>query len=359
MMRAMSAENRVLAPLAEDSGRLSGGDATTFEAPESLQFVERIAAIGLWNWSVPARAMTWSAGVFALLDLRADATAPSFERLLGMMHPDDRLRNADLESVIARGLPVDRRFRVILGNGSLRTFELKGEVRFDAGGRPVRAMGLLRDVTSGHEAFRIVQFMSDRYTALRRLVDDLVLVACAEGMVIDGAQWRQQTGQDAARTVSWLDAVHPDDRERVSDVWRQANIMRAPFTATFRLSYAEGGSRAVIARCEPIATRNGAVREWLIVISAEGRAVSDAVDTAETLSLTGAQIRAARAILNWSVRDLSEAADVSISTIRRMEEFDGALAAMKGKLGQVRATLETAGAEFIFPPHGKPGVRPR
>ncbi len=356
MMRAMPAENRIFTPLAGSSERTLDDGAATFEAPESLQFVERIASIGLWNWSVPARAMTWSAGVFALLDLRIDATAPSFECLLGMMHPDDRIRNADLESVVARGLPVDRRFRVILGNGCLRTLELKGEVRFDAGGRPVRAMGLLRDVTSGHEAFRTVQFMSDRYTALRRLIDDLVLVVGADGMVIEGAQWRQQTGQDAARTVSWLVSVHPDDRERVSDAWRQANLLRNPFTAAFRLSDAEGGSRAVLARCEPIASRNGALREWLIVISTEGRVTAG---TAEAHSLTGAQIRAARAILNWSVRDLSEAADVSISTIRRMEEFDGALAAMRGKLGQVRATLETAGAEFIFPPNGKPGVRPR
>ena len=41
-----------------------------------------------------------------------------------------------------------------------------------------------------------------------------------------------------------------------------------------------------------------------------------------TKYLSGAQVRAARGILKWSVADLAEASDVSASTIKRLESVD-------------------------------------
>ena len=58
-------------------------------------------------------------------------------------------------------------------------------------------------------------------------------------------------------------------------------------------------------------------------------------------------------------RDLAEKASVPISTIRRLEEFDGTLDTPQAKATAIRSTLERAGTEFIFPRTGKPGVRPR
>ena len=41
--------------------------------------------------------------------------------------------------------------------------------------------------------------------------------------------------------------------------------------------------------------------------------------------ITGAQVRAAKALLNWSGSVLAERADIAISTIRRIESVDGVL----------------------------------
>jgi ribosome-binding protein aMBF1 (putative translation factor) len=43
------------------------------------------------------------------------------------------------------------------------------------------------------------------------------------------------------------------------------------------------------------------------------------------MKITGAQIRAARAFLDWTIRDLSAAAEVSESTIRSIEQHHGAI----------------------------------
>lgn len=62
----------------------------------------------------------------------------------------------------------------------------------------------------------------------------------------------------------------------------------------------------------------------------------------------GARIRAARGWLGWSQKDLVKKADVSLSTIRRMEAAD--FGRFRGEIRcmvQVIATLEDNGAMFI------------
>jgi hypothetical protein len=106
-------------------------------------------------------------------------------------------------------------------------------------------------------------------------------------------------------------------------------------------------------------TESGLVREWVGVSSdIQDRKVWPTANSKGDV-LTGAQLRAARGVLNWSVRELSLAAGVSSSTIRRLEEMDGPPPGPEECLAPLQAALEHGGVEFLFPPLGKPGVRPR
>jgi transcriptional regulator with XRE-family HTH domain len=74
--------------------------------------------------------------------------------------------------------------------------------------------------------------------------------------------------------------------------------------------------------------------------------------------ITGAQVRAAKALLNWSGSVLAERADIAISTIRRIESIDGVLPSASARVLQaIQAALEDAGVEFIGTPDDRPGVR--
>jgi transcriptional regulator with XRE-family HTH domain len=64
-------------------------------------------------------------------------------------------------------------------------------------------------------------------------------------------------------------------------------------------------------------------------------------------AITGAQIRAARAFLRWSVHDLSRRCGVSESAISRAERTDDIPAMQDRNLDAVRATFEGHGIEFI------------
>lgn len=75
--------------------------------------------------------------------------------------------------------------------------------------------------------------------------------------------------------------------------------------------------------------------------------------------LTGAQVRAARMGLRWTVQDLATAAAISVSTIKRLELNDGVPPISARNLQSVQAALEAAGIEFIGTPDDGPGIRIR
>jgi predicted transcriptional regulator len=73
------------------------------------------------------------------------------------------------------------------------------------------------------------------------------------------------------------------------------------------------------------------------------------------ITITGRQLRAARALLGWEQTELSRKARVAIGTIRRMESFDGPVGSRTDTLRKVTGALEKAGIEFLG--NGSLGVR--
>lgn len=63
--------------------------------------------------------------------------------------------------------------------------------------------------------------------------------------------------------------------------------------------------------------------------------------------LTGAQIRAARALLDWSARELAERSGVSIATIHRIERQHGVSSTHPRTPLDLRRTFEAAGIVFL------------
>src|SRR5438105_1892887 len=75
--------------------------------------------------------------------------------------------------------------------------------------------------------------------------------------------------------------------------------------------------------------------------------------------LGGQQIRAGRALIQWSAEDLSRASAVSVRTIRRAELADKDTSITAANDLAIRRALEAAGVEFIDGNGGGPGVRRR
>ena len=73
----------------------------------------------------------------------------------------------------------------------------------------------------------------------------------------------------------------------------------------------------------------------------------------------GAQIRAARALLNWTATQLAQESGVCRMTVQRFERCDGKPPYSGSTLVQVQEALERSGVEFIGKADNQPGVRMR
>jgi PAS domain S-box-containing protein len=106
----------------------------------------------------------------------------------------------------------------------------------------------------------------ERYRTLVENISAVVWVTDRDGaIVIDNPSWGQFTGQSFEEYSGWgwLDAIHQDDREHTSTVWRAALASLSPYEANYRLRRRDGEYRDVVARGAAVLGSNGLVKEWV------------------------------------------------------------------------------------------------
>ncbi|MEP5937625.1 MAG: helix-turn-helix transcriptional regulator [Erythrobacter sp.] len=73
--------------------------------------------------------------------------------------------------------------------------------------------------------------------------------------------------------------------------------------------------------------------------------------------ITAEQIKAARAALGWTIKQVAEEAGIGSATLKRYEATSGIPKSRKGHLGRLREHFEASGIEFIGSPDDRPGIR--
>jgi PAS domain S-box-containing protein len=128
---------------------------------------------------------------------------------------------------------------------------------------------LREDLARARAQNEATAYAEARYAALLEASADVVWSTDAEGMVEDMPQWRDLTGQtkEEVKGAGWLDAVHPEDKDRTRDIWWQAHTNRTMYKADYRLRMADGTYRWQRARGVQILDEEGNVREWIGTLS--------------------------------------------------------------------------------------------
>lgn len=333
-----------------------GGDG----AARTLRFVEEKAGAGLWSLDLHTSRMEWSGGMFELLGLEPQGVRPSHALISSLVHPDDRPVIRDIDRLVHDGVPFERMFRIIRHNGRLRWLLNRGETLFSSAGRPERAIGMMQDVTDHHVALDSLRSWNARYRSLVLAVNAMVWTARPDGDVTD---FSQPAGPDSTALVQyagerWKELIHPDDLAATLEAWSSAVSAQIPYECEHRLRAPDGSFRWHRSRAMPVTKTGNAIQEWIgISIDIHEQKIWPTAP-AKPGALTGFQIRAGRGMLKWSVRDLAEKTGISPGIIRRLEDNDGPLDTSDEAVQAIHAAFTQAGVEFIFPPNGKPALRP-
>lgn len=136
----------------------------------------------------------------------------------------------------------------------------------DERGRVRGVFAAARDVSARKRTEDALRRSEERFRSLTVATTQTVWSTNPAGEVVeDSPSWRAFTGQtfEQWRGRGWLDALHPEDRPRANEVWRQAVQTRALYECEYRLRCADGAYRDVVARGVPVLESDGSIREWI------------------------------------------------------------------------------------------------
>src|SRR3954452_18602922 len=304
---------------------------------ETLLFLEERIGLGLFVWDLESDDIQWSDGMFALYGVKPGAK-PSGALLLSMTHPDDRISSGWLRHEAREGRLLDRDFRIVLRDGRIR--HLMQRARLVGEGPDSRKVwGLRIDVTPLHEERSRAEAQQRRFRALVQALSGMVWLARLEGGSVEAFSL-SSTEDPAGTKGNWFDRVCPDDQAMVLSAWEKAARQHTPFAINHRFQQADDTMRWHQSRAAPQLDEHGELIAWIGVSLDIHDLIAGQSDQA---SITGAQIRGARGILNWSVRNLALEAGVSVAVLRRLEGFDGPAKGDPPAARAIRHALETAG----------------
>ncbi|MEK0085374.1 PAS domain-containing protein [Benzoatithermus flavus] len=118
---------------------------------EWLQLAQKAGGVTTWEWNIATgEATTWSERKSSL---PPDRLGPSYGTFLQTVHPDDRgLIQDRAQAALRNEQPFDIEFRIVRPDRTIGWLAARGDVLRDAGGEPVRMIGVSYDVTERHEA---------------------------------------------------------------------------------------------------------------------------------------------------------------------------------------------------------------
>ena len=156
----------------------------------------------------------------------------------------------------------------------------------DADGRLLEVMLMHEDITKRVEAETALREREQRFRSLVMATSQIVWTTAPDGRVLDDMpSWRAYTGQswEEAREFGWLDALHPDDRERTRRKWAECIAAKSVYLGDYRVRRADGVYRWTAVKGVPVLDRQGEVREWIGTNTDIDDAVTERAELAQRL----------------------------------------------------------------------------
>lgn len=240
----------VLATLiVRDISRRVAIEAALARSEAQLRYVTDAGEIGYWDWDVAADRLEWSERCKAMFGVPAGELM-TYERFLDALHPDDRERTAAaIQATLAGESDYDVEVRPIEPSATARWVHSKGRATFGPDGEPVRMGGIALDVTGRKEMEAALRESEARFRNMADTAPAMLWVTEPDGSCSFLSRgWYAYTGQthDAGLGFGWLDAVHPDDRDKVAAGFLAASGKHHPFEHEHRVRCADGEYRWVL-----------------------------------------------------------------------------------------------------------------
>jgi two-component system sensor kinase FixL len=207
------------------------------------------------------------------------AMSSQWEKLTGMsaedahgegwrsvIHPDDLPHYEEIAGTsLSAGVRYEAEFRVRTAEGNYRWLRTRALPRLDDEGNLLFVYGYAEDV---HEQVLGARALRESEENLRYTIElnpQLPFRADANGQVVEvSTKWMKVVGADIDKLLGLgsIDFVHPEDAQRVRDLWANAIAARQPLDSRYRLRTADGTYRWFRSQAGPRFDDQGKVVAW-------------------------------------------------------------------------------------------------
>jgi PAS domain S-box-containing protein len=136
----------------------------------------------------------------------------------------------------------------------------------DEQGAVLEVMLMHEDISERVEAEHALRIREERFRTLVMATSQIVWTSAPDGRIVDDSPtWRAFTGQsyDEWKEFGFLEALHPDDRERTGRLWAYCTATGTIYETEYRVRRADGEYRWTAVKGVPLLDENGGIREWI------------------------------------------------------------------------------------------------
>jgi PAS domain S-box-containing protein len=203
----------------------------------------------------------------ALAQLHGKSAGDYTGRLPSQVWPGDLGASAEAAArrVLEANRPVLEADNVVGTGDEERRWSFSWFPSHDPGGEVTGVVLIAVDITERRASAEALRRSEERYRSLVQAGAQVVWVTTPSGTIAeDSPEWRAITGQSVGEYLGsgWLDAVHPEDRERVEHEWLDCVESGKVFEGRYRVRAKSGSYRHYDVRAVPI-ERDGTIVEWV------------------------------------------------------------------------------------------------
>lgn len=327
------------------------------ESEKRFELVSRATSEVVYDWDMTARSIWWSEGLQRVLGYDSESNCTDQAWWEERVHPEDwpavaaAVQQADEPG--RQFSIMDYRFR--RADGTYAHFHDRAYILRDQNGSAVRMIGAMTDTTERRKAEEALGQSEERMRQMAEAIQDVFYLSDAvtnEIIYINPAFdriWGISRHLIQNQPRAWLDAVHPDDRERVVQaltLWKPEGE-RPEWNEEFRIVRPDGSVRWVWVRSYPIRDESGAIVRFAGV----ERDITERKRAEETV----------QSLLSIT-RELSSTLDVGalmVSLVRetlKLVDAQGGFAGMKTPRGMVCEKYCTGSQVLEFAYCWAPGI---
>ncbi|MCC4769113.1 PAS domain S-box protein [Methanosarcina sp. DH2] len=231
------------------------------ESEEGLAEAQKMAHIGSWTWNIATGELQWSDEVYCIFGRGPQEFGSTYNSFLKYVHPEDRDYVID---AIKKGLseePQSIDYRILLPDGEERTVHTQAEIILDENNIPVRAKGIVQDITERRKTEEALR-LSNIYN--RRLVEaslDPLVTIGLDGKIADtNVATELITGYSRDELIGTRSSDYFTEPEKVIKAYKQVLVQGEIRDYPLEIQHRDGYITPVLVNASVYKDENGKVR---------------------------------------------------------------------------------------------------